>query len=280
MANKKWHAREINKPDQQTIDRFWSSVDKSGECWLWTKSTTGPMGYGQFNCCGTILAAHRMSYAIVHGRVPPDTLVCHTCDNPICVNPDHLFLGDYLINNQDMFAKGRGHIFEGTHILGTDNHNAKLDAQKVREAVWLRSCGLSFKDIAERFQVSVQAIFPIFDGQTWKHAVGIIGNDWMTEQELLETQVWWKPYEDIHKSKPAGEESTSAKLTEAEVMEIIWLRSQGLTMEELAIRYRVCKSAVKAIFSGTNWPDITGRLIINRQKKAIHGRPGYYGSHT
>ena len=158
MANKKWHAREINKPDQQTIDRFWSSVDKSGECWLWTKSTTGPMGYGQFNCNGTILTAHRMSYAIVHRRVPQDTLVCHTCDNPICVNPDHLFLGDYLINNQDMFAKGRGYVFDGTHIIGTQNHNAKLDERKVSEAVWLRSQGLSLQEIADRCDVAVASV--------------------------------------------------------------------------------------------------------------------------
>lgn len=220
------------------------------------------MGYGQFNCHGKIYPAHRLAYAIHHGHLPEDTCVLHSCDTPRCIKPAHLFPGDHLINNRDMFRKGRGHVFDGTHILGTDNHNAKLDEYKVTEAIWLRSQGLGLEEIGKRYGVSATVIHCILDRKTWQHAVTVIDNGWMTAPELAETQAWWQPYEVINGSRgKSGAENGNSKLTDAAVMEIIWLRSQGISTADLAKRYGISKTLAKNVLAGRTWRHISDRLI-------------------
>lgn len=91
--------------------RFWPKVDKSpghgpqGECWVWTASTN-PDGYGNLNH-GKENRAHRVSWKIHNGPIPPDLQVLHRCDNPPCVRPDHLWLGTHADNMRDMGIKGR-----------------------------------------------------------------------------------------------------------------------------------------------------------------------------
>lgn len=93
------------------VDRFSEKyvVDASTGCWKWAGSTVNG-GYGMINAgrgAGNILA-HRASYAIHVGEIPDGMLVLHRCDNPSCVNPKHLFLGDHNDNMKDMARKGRG----------------------------------------------------------------------------------------------------------------------------------------------------------------------------
>jgi len=90
----------------QLEERFWSKVDKSGDCWVWTAATFKG-GYGQFRASKTRVSAHRFSYELVKGPIPDGMGVCHTCDNPPCVNPDHLFAGDQGVNLRDCTDKGR-----------------------------------------------------------------------------------------------------------------------------------------------------------------------------
>lgn len=75
-------------------------------CWIWEKSKARK-GYGQFYIGKKALRAHRVSYLIFKGNIDTGLLVCHTCDNPSCVNPHHLWLGTNMQNSQDKIKKGR-----------------------------------------------------------------------------------------------------------------------------------------------------------------------------
>lgn len=72
-----------------TATRFWSKVDKTGDCWMWTAAKL-PKGYGRFGHEGSVVLAHRMSYMLTHGAIPSGHHVDHACYNPSCVRPTHL----------------------------------------------------------------------------------------------------------------------------------------------------------------------------------------------
>lgn len=101
---------------QAMTDAFYAKVrvTSNDECWLWTGNTVRT-GYGRIKVLGSYLYAHRISYAIHKGTVPTDKLVCHSCDNPRCVNPNHLWLGTYADNTTDMVNKKRHHELKKTH---------------------------------------------------------------------------------------------------------------------------------------------------------------------
>lgn len=150
------------------LDRFWEKVDKSGECWIWTSATWGS-GYGFFWVGGEQRSeyAHRVSWEIATGaKVPSGRLVCHTCDNKLCVNPAHLFLGSAQDNRDDCVSKGR-------HAAGERNGGGgKLKWSDVREIRRL-SGSESSRLTAERFGVSRQTIKQIRRGRLWKeHTIG------------------------------------------------------------------------------------------------------------
>jgi hypothetical protein len=87
--------------------RFWSHVDKTPDCWLWTAART-PLGYGVAVAENRrITKAHRLAWELTNGPIPDDMYVCHACDNPSCVRPAHLFLGSQGANMRDARAKGR-----------------------------------------------------------------------------------------------------------------------------------------------------------------------------
>lgn len=83
-----------------------SHISKTDGCWKWLASKDRD-GYGNFKIDGKVFRAHRISFELFNGEIPPGKLVCHTCDTPNCVNPDHLFLGTDLDNSNDKIAKGR-----------------------------------------------------------------------------------------------------------------------------------------------------------------------------
>jgi len=87
-------------------DRFWKRVEKTDDCWIWT-GYTGSRSYGIIRIGSDRQMAHRFSYEMHIGEIPPGRLVMHSCDNPRCVNPAHLSLGTHATNHADKSTKGR-----------------------------------------------------------------------------------------------------------------------------------------------------------------------------
>jgi hypothetical protein len=133
------------------------AIDAVTACWNWTASTRSD-GYGQFRVNKKNVAAHRLSYQLAKGEIPHGAMLCHTCDNRRCVNPDHLFLGDHKINAQDASRKGRLGAAE-THPL------AKLNNQQV---LTIRASKERGVDLARQFKISPSIISQIRSGQIWK----------------------------------------------------------------------------------------------------------------
>ena len=154
--------------------RFWSKVDKSGDCWLW-KAGMRPTGYGQFYFEGTMQPANRVVWKLTHGPIPPGFLVCHNCpngDNRACVNPAHLFLGTHQDNWDDANAKGRtiGPPIEQAGHPGSANGCAKFTEAQVIDI--RRRCaagGVTFRQLAAEYGVSDKAIRDIAFCRRWQH---------------------------------------------------------------------------------------------------------------
>jgi hypothetical protein len=99
------------------------------------------------------------------GSIPDGKVVCHKCDNPACINPEHLFLGSKSDNSADMVSKNRS-------AFGDRNGKAKLTEEQAREVLSLRGTGESLRKVAQRFGVTAKAIHFIWQGVHWKHLQG------------------------------------------------------------------------------------------------------------
>ena len=141
-------------------------INKNG-CWIWGGSM-GKLGYPQMTILGKTKAAHRAAWwAAHHGTLIPDGMcVCHTCDNPACVNPDHLFLGTRSDNMRDMVRKGR-HGGSPPPLHGQSNPASKLNWNAVDEIRRRLACGATQRGVAEDFKVSSSCIGRISRGETW-----------------------------------------------------------------------------------------------------------------
>lgn len=160
---------EFNKIgySQDIINRFWSKVNYPGndhDCWEWTAGLF-ESGYGQFGISSKIkFTAHKFSFEYYHGKIPKGLIICHTCDNKICVNPNHLFLGTCSDNSKDMVNKGRSN-------RGEDVHTATIKEQHVIEMLDKIISG-EFKntsEISKYYGIETRYIRNIIIGLTWKH---------------------------------------------------------------------------------------------------------------
>jgi len=138
-------------------------VDPKTGCWVWRGSTnTG--GYGALVTRGKFMAAHRASYFTFVSPIPPGLSVLHRCDNPPCINPDHLFLGTQKDNMADMVSKGRR-----APTAGVFNGRAKLTKEQVcRIRDLIADQGMLLREIAKMFEVHVETISRIKHRIYWK----------------------------------------------------------------------------------------------------------------
>lgn len=146
------------------IDRFWSRVNVSGEndCWEWTRGTTSD-GYGVFHFGHSSIRSHRFSYQQHNGKITEHECVLHSCDNPRCVNPKHLWIGTRAENNADKEAKKRG--VHPVQSSGESNSNATLTAPEVIAAKVMARKGLPQARIAKLLGVSTATICLIVNGE-------------------------------------------------------------------------------------------------------------------
>lgn len=150
------------KEPRNPLEYFNSSyiIDENTHCWEWQRGKN-KRGYGQFWIIKTMIGAHRFSYFHHKGEIEKGLIICHTCDNPGCVNPQHLFLGTHQDNADDKVKKGRSRYVKGT---GRKVNNRRIDT--LSDWDWLiigevRKLGMKGIDIAKLYKISVQALYEV-----------------------------------------------------------------------------------------------------------------------
>ena len=159
------------KISQKDIERFESKfvLIPFHSCWEWITFCDSD-GYGHFYYNKKMRIASRISYQIHKGKIPKNMFVCHTCDNPSCVNPHHLWLGTAKQNSQDMVNKNRTH-------LGETHHNSKLNNSQIleirkkykKETKQNKHDGFSYHQLALDYNVSWVTIRNIIIKRIYKH---------------------------------------------------------------------------------------------------------------
>lgn len=203
--------------------RFFERVDKPSDpeaCWPWTGYTDHD-GYGMLwvkigDDRPRNHRASRLSYLIHAGDIPDGLLACHTCDNPICVNPRHLFLGTPEVNTHDMIQKGRG--VSGARVWSSKL--SEIDVQEIRERL---ASGESGASIARQFRVTPTTVSNINRGHTWQHA--------------------------------PRQRGYCAVITQDQAREIRILRGKGVSARLLAAQFGISINTVNRTVRGVLWPE-------------------------
>ena len=162
-------------PDGSTKEmRFWAKVDKSPghgptkDCWVWTAALRSPYAYGQFINKNKNWAAHRYAWTLANSPIPDGKCVLHTCDNPPCVNPEHLFLGTQKEKSNRAAINGKIKRLHKKGPGGEQNSNSKLNKADVKRLRKLAKAGVSTTELLRIYPLSRVQINRIIRGDSWK----------------------------------------------------------------------------------------------------------------
>jgi hypothetical protein len=148
----KWASQDTIYELEKSFNKF---VIKQDGCWNWNGCKKVKMKYGCLTFRGKEVMAHRASYMIYKGEIPNGLWVLHTCDNPSCTNPEHLWLGNALDNQRDKLSKNRHKV-------------EKLSIDQVKEIKKLLSMDVMMKRICKDFNISRTTLHSIKTGKTWR----------------------------------------------------------------------------------------------------------------
>ena len=155
------------------ITRFYTKISIGNNCWEWKGYLNRRYkGYGRIKINGRTEQAHRVMWTLVYGEIPEGMVVCHKCDNSICVRPDHLFIGTQYDNVQDAISKGRDNCTRGeghyrsklsrNKVLAIRKDYSSLDRDKYQVQEFVDWC-------AQKYEVKFETIEAVIYGKTWKH---------------------------------------------------------------------------------------------------------------
>jgi hypothetical protein len=228
--------------------RFESRIDRSveGGCWIWVGGRF-KTGYGSFSPShGKRLKAHRVSYELACGPIPPGMFVCHHCDNPPCVNPAHLFVGTPRDNMEDARRKGRlaagerswSRMHPERLARGVHNGNSKLGDDDIREILRSYNAGeLTQVELSARFGVGQTTISEIVRGEHWKH---LLPSDFKRRTRRVIRH-------------GLGSNNGAAKLDEETVRKIIARAATGIPHKQLARECGVSSTLIRQIVRRKIW---------------------------
>lgn len=223
--------------DEKTIARFWSKVDKSGPvpahrpelgpCWVW-RGKLNDAGYGIFTVGKRGYRSHRISWALLHGQ--PELHVLHKCDNPPCLNPEHLFAGTQQQNVADMWSKARGS--KPPTQIGAANNRTKLTPEQVIEIRKLYADGVSQPEIGERFGLGQAKVSDVVLCKVWRHLPGATPQKRQLSDRL------------------------NVKLTDSDVRRMRELHASGLSTTAIAKQFGMCANATRNAITGKTWAHV------------------------
>lgn len=154
------------KPHPRSLEslasRLWRRVTKTDGCWLFTGEVYKNFGHGYFTYQARNVLAHRVSWELHNGPIPPGAFVLHRCDVPACVRPDHLFLGSQADNVTDMVTKHR-------NARGEQHGGAKLTEADVRLIRSTPRTRHAARDLSVRLRISRTVLYDVWNGHIWTH---------------------------------------------------------------------------------------------------------------
>lgn len=255
---------KLPKLSPQDIQRFHSKVQAqaSGDCWPY-QGAKFFRGYGAFKVKGRMLKAHRVAYFLHYGVDPSNLLTLHTCDNPPCCNPAHLYLGTTQDNSRDAVLRNRMPKGDNNfarkypeRVPRGDNHpsrlhpelrprgeqhaRAKLTDDLVREIWRLTSIGIGPAEISRRLCINKSTVENVKSGRGWGH----IDSEHRSLPRPAST------------TRPRGENMRNAKLNDEKVREIRLLAKSGKSLNSIAKLFGVSFPVIRGVVDRKLWKHV------------------------